>query len=156
MITQIQSGQTFAEQNTVAPFVLKTDYDYAAFGSETLQQQAKQALSQFFGFVRQTFLSGLEIGRNLRQVLHQLCRERGLTQGDRLFEKWLDSSDFGGSTWMARALIQISQWFDRQKQRIQQLIHDSVQSWSISALKELTKIDDHHLLVKLLKAGKQT
>ncbi|MEB3826013.1 hypothetical protein, partial [Phormidium sp. CCY1219] len=75
-----------------------------------------------FGFVRHTFVSGLEIGRNLRQVLHQLYLERGLTQGDRLFEKWLDSSDFGGSTWMARALIQISEWFDSQRQSIQKLI----------------------------------
>ncbi|MEB3825916.1 hypothetical protein, partial [Phormidium sp. CCY1219] len=57
---------------------------------------------------------------------------------------------------MARALIQISEWFDSQRQSIQKLILKSVQSWSISALKELTKIDDHHLLVKLLKAGKQT
>jgi hypothetical protein len=57
---------------------------------------------------------------------------------------------------MARSLIQISQWFDKQHRRIQKLILNSVQSWSISAVKELTKISDEHLLVKLLKAGKQT
>ncbi|MEB3828397.1 hypothetical protein, partial [Phormidium sp. CCY1219] len=28
------------------------NYDYSSFGSETLQQQAKEALSQFFGYVR--------------------------------------------------------------------------------------------------------
>ena len=57
---------------------------------------------------------------------------------------------------MARALIQVSEWFDSQRKRIQKLILKSVQSWSISALKELTKVSDEHLLVKLLKAGKQT
>ncbi|MEB3828858.1 hypothetical protein [Phormidium sp. CCY1219] len=70
----------------------------AASAWKPKQRQAKQALSQFFGFIRHTFVSGLEIGRNLRQLLHQLCLERGLTQGDRLFDRWLDSSDCGGST----------------------------------------------------------
>ncbi|MEB3830110.1 hypothetical protein [Phormidium sp. CCY1219] len=138
------------------PLDLRFEYDYTSFGSEILQRQAQQTLSQFLGYVRHTFVTGLEIGRSFRHLLHQLCLERGLTEGEHLFDRWLDSSDFGGSNSMARALIQISEWFDSQRQRIQRLILNSVQSWSVSALKELTKISDDHLLVKLLKAGKQT
>ncbi|MCT7989086.1 hypothetical protein [Laspinema olomoucense] len=143
--------------NPVAsPLSLRFDYDYSTLGSEALQRSAKATLSQFFGFVHHTVVSGLEIGRSFRQLLHQLCLEHGLSQGEQRFEDWLNSSDFGGSTWMARSLIQISEWFDSQHRRIQKLILKSVQSWSVSALKELTKIGDEHLLVKLLKAGKQT
>jgi hypothetical protein len=143
--------------NSVAlPLSLCFEYDYASFGSEALQRTAKATLSQFFGFVQHTFTSGLEIGRSFRRLLHELCLEHGLSEGEQRFEDWLRSSDFGGSTWMARALIQVSEWFDSQRQRIQRLILNSVQSWSISALKELTKVGDEHLLVKLLKAGKQT
>lgn len=144
--------QTFSQP----PLNLRLEYDYSNFRSPALQTQAQEALQQFFTFVRHTFVSGLEIGRSFRQLLHQLCLEHGFAKGEQLFDRWLDSSDFGGSTWMARSLIQISEWFDSQKQRIQKLILNSVQSWSVSALKELTKIDDDHLLVKLLKAGKQT
>ncbi|MCT7973651.1 hypothetical protein [Laspinema olomoucense] len=156
MIAQIQSGQAFVQRDTVVPLVLQTDYDYASFGSQRLQEQAKATLSQFFGFVHHTFVSGLEIGRSFRQLLHQLCLEHGLAKGEKLFDQWLDSSDFGGSSWMARSLIQISEWFDSQRQRIQRLILKSVQSWSVSALKELTKVGDENLIVKLLKTGKQT
>jgi DNA repair exonuclease SbcCD ATPase subunit len=138
------------------PLDLRFDYDYASFGSQRLQEQAKTTLSQFFGFVHHTFVSGLEIGRSFRGLLHELCLEHGLSQGEQRFEDWLRSSDFGGSSWMARSLIQISEWFDSQHRRIQRLILKSVQSWSVSALKELTKISDEHLLLKLLKAGKQT
>jgi hypothetical protein len=125
-------------------------------GSPELQAQAQETLQQFFSFVHHTFVRGLEIGRSFRQILQELCEENGSTEGSQRFDEWLESSDFGGSTWMARSLIQISQWFDGQRQRIQKLILNSVQSWSVSALKELTKIGDEHLLVKLLKAGKQT
>ena len=138
------------------PLDLRFEYDYSTLGSEALQRQAKATLSQFFGFVQHTFVSGLEIGRSFRRLLHELCLEHGLSQGEQRFEDWLRSSDFGGSTWMARALIQVSDWFDSQRQHIQKLILKSVQSWSISALKELTKVSEEHLLVKLLKAGKQT
>ncbi|MCT7968423.1 hypothetical protein NG799_19115 [Laspinema sp. D1] len=156
MIAQIQSGQAFVQRNTVVPFVLQTDYHYASFGSQRLQEQAKTTLSQFFSFVHHTFTSGLEVGRSFRGLLHELCLEHGLAKGEKLFDQWLDSSDFGGSSWMARSLIQISEWFDSQHRRIQRLILKSVQSWSVSALKELTKIGDENLLVKLLKTGKQT
>ncbi|MCT7984995.1 hypothetical protein NG796_17115 [Laspinema sp. A4] len=152
------SAQQLATANAFSqlPLDLRFEYDYSTLGSEALQRQAKATLSQFFGFVQHTFTSGLEIGRSFRRLLHELCLEHGLSQGEQRFEDWLRSSDFGGSTWMARALIQVSEWFDSQRKRIQRLILKSVQSWSISALKELTKVSDEHLLVKLLKAGKQT
>ncbi|MCT7973434.1 hypothetical protein [Laspinema olomoucense] len=152
------SAQQLATANAFSqlPLDLRFEYDYSILGSEALQRQAKTTLSQFFGFVHHTFTSGLEIGRSFRRLLHELCLEHGLSQGEQRFEDWLRSSDFGGSTWMARSLIQISEWFDSQHRRIQRLILKSVQAWSVSALKELTKIDDEHLLVKLLKAGKQT
>ncbi|MCT7964516.1 hypothetical protein NG791_27940, partial [Laspinema sp. D1] len=138
------------------PLNLRLEYDYSTFGSPELQTQAQETLQQFFGFVQHTFVTGLEIGRSFRQILQELCEENGSTEGSQRFNEWLESSDFGGSTWMARSLIHISQWFDSQRQRIQKLILNSVQSWSVSAVKELTKIGDEHLLVKLLKAGKQT
>jgi hypothetical protein len=138
------------------PLNLRLEYDYSNLGSPELQAQAQETLQQFFSFVHHTFVRGLEIGRSFRQILQELCEENGSTEGSQRFDEWLESSDFGGSTWMARSLIQISQWFDGQRQRIQKLILNSVQSWSVSALKELTKIGDEHLLVKLLKAGKQT
>ncbi|MCT7965008.1 ATG16 family protein [Laspinema sp. D1] len=138
------------------PLNLRLEYDYSNFGSQELQTIALETLQQFFGFVHHTFVRGLEIGRSFRQILQELCEENGSTEGAQLFDEWLESSDFGGSTWMARSLIQVSQWFDSQRQRIQKLILNSVQSWSISAVKELTKISDEHLLVKLLKSGKQT
>ncbi|MCT7970364.1 hypothetical protein NG799_29040 [Laspinema sp. D1] len=139
-----------------SPLNLRLEYDYSTFGSPELQTQAQETLQQFFGFVQHTFIRGVEIGRSFRQILQELCEENGSTEGSQRFEEWLESSDFGGSTWMARSLIQISQWFDNQRQRIQKLILNSVQSWSVSAVKELTKIGDENLLVKLLKAGKQT
>jgi hypothetical protein len=138
------------------PLNLRLDYDYSHFGSPELQTIAQETLQQFFGFVHHTFVRGLEIGRSFRQILQELCEENSSTEGVQRFNEWLESSDFGGSTWMARSLIQISQWFDSQRQRIQKLILNSVQSWSVSAVKELTKIGDENLLVKLLKAGKQT
>jgi hypothetical protein len=150
------------EASTAKPFFrpvllnLRLDYDYSTFGSQELQTQAQETLQQFFSFVQHTFTSGLEIGRSFRQILQELCEENGSTEGSQRFDEWLESSDFGGSTWMARSLIQVFQWFDSQRQRIQKLILNSVQSWSISAVKELTKISDEHLLVKLLKSGKQT
>ncbi|MCT7957233.1 hypothetical protein [Laspinema palackyanum] len=152
------SAQQLATANAFSQLSLdlRFDYDYTAFGSEALQRQAKATLSQFFGFVQHTFTSGLEIGRSFRRLMHELCLEHGLSEGEQRFEDWLRSSDFGASTWMARSLIQVSEWFDSQRNRIQKLILKSVQSWSISALKELTKVSDEHLLVKLLKAGKQT
>ncbi|MCT7968399.1 hypothetical protein NG799_18995 [Laspinema sp. D1] len=149
---QLATATTFSQ----LPLDLRFDYDYSTLGSEAVQQQAKATLSQFFGFVQHTFVSGLEIGRSFRRLLHELCLQHGLSQGEQRFEDWLRSSDFGGSTWMARSLIRVSEWFDSQRKRIQRLILNSVQSWSISALKELTKVSDEHLLVKLLKAGKQT
>ena len=135
---------------------LRLEYDYSSFGSPELQTQAQETLQQFFTFLQDSFTRGLEIGRNFRQILQELVQENGFTEGSDRFDQWLDSSDFGGSNWMARALIHISQWFDKQHRRIQTLILNSVQSWSISALKELTKITNEHLLVKLLKSGKQT
>ncbi|MCT7977708.1 hypothetical protein [Laspinema olomoucense] len=149
------------QASTAKPFSpvllnLRLDYDYSTFGSQELQTEALETLQQFFSFVQHTFVTGLEIGRSFRQILQELCEENGSTEGAQLFDEWLESSDFGGSTWMARSLIQISEWFDGQRQRIQKLILNSVQSWSISAVKELTKISDEHLLVKLLKSGKQT
>ncbi|MGL5196167.1 MAG: hypothetical protein ACRC8Y_21475, partial [Chroococcales cyanobacterium] len=135
---------------------LRLEYDYSNFGSPELQTQAQETLQQFFTFLQDSFTRGLEIGRNFRQILQELVQENGFTEGSDRFDQWLDSSDFGGSNWMARALIHISQWFDKQHRRIQTLILNSVQSWSISALKELTKITDEHLLVTLLKSGKQT
>ncbi|MCT7975727.1 hypothetical protein [Laspinema olomoucense] len=156
MIAELCPGKTSNDFGTVGSIVLSYEYDYSNLGSQELQTQAQKTLQQFFSFVHHTFVSGLAIGRSFRQLLHELCLQQGLAKGEELFARWLDSSDFGGSTWMARSLIQISEWFDSQHRRIQKLILKSVQSWSISALKELTKIGDEHLLVKLLKAGKQT
>jgi hypothetical protein len=156
MIAEICPGKASNDFGPVGSVILNSGYDYGNFGSKELQAQAQSALQQFWGFVHHTFVSGLEIGRSFRQLLHELCLEQGFAKGEKLFDQWLNSSDFGGSSWMARSLIQISEWFDSQHQGIQKLILKSVQSWSISALKELTKIGDQHLLVKLLKAGKQT
>ncbi|MCT7973400.1 hypothetical protein [Laspinema olomoucense] len=156
MIAELCLGKASNDFGTVGSVILNYGYDYSNFGSQKLQTQAQETLQQFFGFVHQTFVRGLEIGRRFRHLLHELCLEHGLSQGEQRFEDWLRSSDFGGSTWMARSLIQVSEWFDSQRKRIQKLILNSVQSWSISALKELTKVSDEHLLVKLLKAGKQT
>lgn len=138
------------------PLNLRLDYDYSSLGSPELQTQAQETLQQFFSFVQHTFVGGLEIGRRFRHILQELAEEHGGPEGSQRFNEWLESTDFGGSTWMARSLIKISQWFDNQGKRIQRLILNSVQSWSVSAVKELTKISDEHLLVKLLKAGKQT
>jgi hypothetical protein len=156
MIAELCPGKASNDFGTVGSVILNYGYKYSNFGSQKLQTQAQETLQQFFGFVHHTFTSGLEIGRRFRGLLHELCLEHGLSQGEQRFEDWLRSSDFGGSSWMARSLIQVSEWFDSQRKRIQCLILKSVQSWSVSALKELTKVGDEHLLIKLLKAGKQT
>ncbi|MEB3831477.1 hypothetical protein [Phormidium sp. CCY1219] len=52
-----------------SPLAFRFDYDYSSFGSETLQQQATQALSQFLGFIRHTFVSG-RAGVKLRSQEH--------------------------------------------------------------------------------------
>ncbi|MGE5659463.1 MAG: hypothetical protein ACM37W_22955 [Actinomycetota bacterium] len=130
-------------------------YDYSSFGSTDLQLWAKETLKGFHSYVQKSFTEGVEWGRCLRKLLHELCCTLGLSQGETTFRNWLASNDWGASRWLAQSLIKISEWFDSLKPRLQKLVVEKVQNWSISALQQLTYATDA-LVEALVKTGKKT
>ncbi|NJO64233.1 MAG: hypothetical protein HC836_40490 [Richelia sp. RM2_1_2] len=128
-------------------------FDYSQFENPELQSKAKSTLNQFIGFVRQTFDGLLENGQALNSI-YQDCITNSL-KGKKVFDQWLASDDFGASRYIAKAAIEIYNWFTKLPKRLQRLVRANVQKWSVSALRQLTKVS-HELVKELVRSGKKT
>ncbi|PAX53391.1 hypothetical protein [Brunnivagina elsteri] len=135
------------------PFALGYTFDYDRFTKPDLQAKAKSTLGNFFGFVRQTFDGLIEIGRSLQDFYFDCLAF--CPNGKKVFSEWLASPDFGASRYIAQSAIEISTWFDKLPPKIQRLIRQNVQNWSVSALRQLTKVS-HDLVKELVRSGKKT
>ena len=140
-------------QNVYPPFVFTTNFDYSQFDSSELKSKAKATLNQFIGFVRQTFDGLLENGQALNSI-YQDCIANS-PKGKKIFDNWLASDDFGASRYIAKAAIEIYNWFSKLPKRLQRLVRANVQKWSVSALRQLTKVS-HDLVKELVRSGKKT
>jgi hypothetical protein len=139
--------------NATAPFSLAYSFDYDRFAKPDLQTKAKSTLGNFFGFVRQTFDGLIEIGRSLQNFYFDCLAF--CPNGKKVFEDWLSSNDFGASKYIAKSTMEIYAWFEKLPSRLQRLIRQNVQSWSVSALRQLTKVS-HDLVKELVRSGKKT
>jgi hypothetical protein len=128
-------------------------FDYDRFAKPDLQAKAKSTLGSFFGFVRQTFDGLLEIGRSLQDFYFDCLAF--CPNGKKVFEEWLSSDDFGASKYIAKSAIEIYAWFEKLPVRSQKLIRQNVQNWSVSALRQLTKVSND-LVKELVRSGKKT
>ncbi|BAY84325.1 hypothetical protein NIES267_38210 [Calothrix parasitica NIES-267] len=140
-------------QNVYPPFIFATNFDYSQFENSELQSKAKITLNQFIGFVRQTFDGLLENGQALNSI-YQDCIANS-SKGKKVFDNWLASDDFGASRYIAKAAIEIYNWFSKLPKRLQRLVRNNVQKWSVSALRQLTKVS-HDLVKELVRSGKKT
>ncbi|AFZ01279.1 hypothetical protein [Calothrix sp. PCC 6303] len=139
--------------NATAPFSLAYSFDYDRFTKPDLQAKAKSTLGNFFGFVRQTFDGLIEIGRSLQDFYFDCLAF--CPNGKKVFSEWLASPDFGASRYIASSAMDIYAWFDKLPVRSQKLIRQNVQNWSVSALRQLTKVS-HDLVKELVLEGKKT
>jgi hypothetical protein len=135
------------------PFSLSYTFDYDRFAKPDLQTKAKSTLGSFFGFVRQTFDGLLEIGRSLQDFYFDCLAF--CPNGKKVFSEWLASPDFGASRYIASSAMEISAWFEKLPVRWQKIIRQNVQNWSVSALRQLTKVS-HDLVKELVRSGKKT
>jgi hypothetical protein len=135
------------------PFALAYNFDYDRFAKPDLQIKAKITLSSFLGFVRQTFDGLIEIGRSLQDLYFDCLAF--CPNGKKVFSEWLASKDFGASRYIASSAMEISAWFDKLPPKVQCLVQQNVQQWSVSALRQLTKVS-HDLLKELVRSGKKT
>ena len=140
-------------QNVYPPFVFTVSFDYSQFDNSELQSKAKTTLNQFIGFVRQTFDGLLENGQALNSI-YQDCIAHS-PKGKKVFDNWLASDDFGASRYIAKAAIEIYNWFSKLPKRLQNLVRANVQKWSVSALRQLTKVS-HDLVKELVRSPKKT
>jgi site-specific DNA-cytosine methylase len=139
---------------TTVKLTYNFDYTYQ-FQSPSLEKKAQKTLSNFLGFVRHTFDRLVENGSALWDLYYDCITFLGKKEGKKAFDAWLDSDDFGASRYMAVAAMQISQWFNSLPKRIQKLIQNNVQKWSVAALKQLTKVSIG-LVKELVRGKKQT
>ncbi|MEA5596840.1 hypothetical protein [Rivularia sp. UHCC 0363] len=140
-------------QNVYLPFVFTANFDYSQFENPELQSQAKTTLNQFIGFVRQTFDGLLENGRALNSI-YQDCIANS-PSCKKVFDNWLASDDFGASRYIAYSAMKIYNWFSKLPLRLQRLVRANVQKWSVSALRQLTKVS-HDLVKELVRSPKRT
>ncbi|MEO0839904.1 MAG: hypothetical protein AAF063_13505, partial [Cyanobacteria bacterium J06643_5] len=134
-------------------FPIIYSFDYSNFSNSELESKAQQTLSNFIGFVRQTFDGILENGQSLNSI-YQDCIAH-CSKGKKVFDNWLASDDFGASRYIAKASIEIYNWFSKLPERLQRLVRNNVQKWSVSALRQLTKVS-HDLVKELVRSGKKT
>ena len=134
-------------------FPIIYSFDYSNFSNSQLESKAQQTLSNFIGFVRQTFDGILENGKALNSI-YQDCIAH-CPKGKKVFDNWLASDDFGASRYIAKAAIEIYNWFSKLPKRLQSLVRANVQKWSVSALRQLTKVS-HDLVKELVRSPKKT
>ncbi len=142
-----------AQADAKAPFALTYTFDYNQFDDPKLQSKARTTLFNFLGFVRSSFDGLLACGRALQDVYSD-CLAQG-TNGKKIFEAWLLSADFGASRYIATSAMEIHAWFDSLPHRLQRLVKEKVQSWSVAALRQLTKVSTD-LVKELVGTGKKT
>ena len=137
---------------STAPFVQV--FNYSQFESQDLAHKASETLNEFKSFVRQTFDGIIEIGRKLQEIQDSClvsCKN-----GKKVFKQWLDSKQsFGTSVYIAKAAMQLYNWFKDLDLRLQQLIRENVQDWKVSALRHLKYLTDD-LLEVVVTTGKKT
>jgi hypothetical protein len=141
------------DTSNIIPIVLTYNFDYGQFTLPELQSRAKSTLGNFLGFVRQTFDGLLKVGRTLQEFYFDCLRE--CPQGKKVFEEWLYSQDFGSSRYIATSAMEIWAWFNKLPSKIQYLVRENVQKWSVSALRQLTKVSND-LVKELVQTGKKT
>ncbi len=134
-------------------FPIIYSFDYSNFSNSELESKAQQTLSNFIGFVRQTFDGLLECGQALNSIYLECIANSPSCK--KVFEQWLASDDFGASRYIAKASIEIYNWFSKLPKRLQHLVRANVQKWSVSALRQLTKVS-HDLVKELVRSGKKT
>ena len=140
-------------QNVYPPFVFATNFDYSRFENPQLQSKAKTTLNQFIGFVRQSFDGLLTNGQALNSI-YQDCLAH-CPKGKKVFDNWLASDDFGASRYIAYSAIEIYNWFSKLPKRLQRLVRANVQKWSVSALRQLTKVSND-LVKELVRSPLKT
>ncbi|MBO1055869.1 MAG: hypothetical protein HEQ27_04800 [Dolichospermum sp. JUN01] len=141
------------QADAIAPFALNYNFDYNQFTDPGLQNKAKTTLANFIGFVRQTFDGLLASGQALQDIYSDCIAF--CPNGKQVFNTWLLSNDFGGSRYIASSAMKIYAWFEQLPERIQRLVREKVQNWSVAALSQLTKVADH-LVKELVNSGKKT
>jgi hypothetical protein len=128
-------------------------FDYSIFNDQYLENKAKNTLCNFLGFVRQTFDGLLACGKALQELYDDCIGS--FNNGKQIFESWIISTDFGASCYIAKSAITIYNWFIKLPQRVQQLVREKVQNWSVAALRQLTKVSQN-LVQELVQSGKKT
>lgn len=128
-------------------------FDYSQFQSQDLIIKAQETLGNFLSFVRQTFDGLIEIGQELQQIYE--CVRASCPDGKKVFKQWLDSKNFGASSYIAKSAMQLYNWFKDLDPRIQRLIRENVQDWKVSALRHLKYLTDD-LLEAVVTSGKKT
>ncbi|WP_127083154.1 hypothetical protein [Dulcicalothrix desertica] len=135
------------------PLNLEYNFDYVRFNEPSLQNTAKATLGSFFGFVRQSFDGLLSVGQSLQNFYFD-CLSK-CPQGKKVFEEWLKSNDWGSTRYLATSAMEIWGWFEKLAPKIQRLVRQNVQKWSVSALRQLTKVSTD-LIKELVRTGKKT
>ncbi len=119
----------------------------------TCKPKLNRLLETYEGFVRQTLDGLLDIGRSLQDLYYDCIAF--CPNGKKVFSEWLGSKDFGASRYIASSAMEISAWFDKLPPKVQRLVQQNVQQWSVSALHQLTKVS-HDLVKELVRTGKKT
>lgn len=132
---------------------LTYNFDYDQFDKPDLQNRAKNTLGEFLSFVRSSFEALVENGRVLQDFYNDCLHK--CPNGKKVFEEWLLSDDFGASRYLARSAMEIYLWFEKLSPKVQRLVRQNVQNWSVSALRQLTKVSTD-LIKELVRDGKKT
>ena len=102
-------------------------FDYSNFSNSELESKAQKTLSNFISFVRQSFDGLLECGQALNSI-YQECIANS-PKGKKIFDNWLASDDFGASRYIAKAAIEIYNWFSKLPKRLQRLVRANRLDW---------------------------
>ncbi|MBW4601017.1 MAG: hypothetical protein KME29_15830 [Calothrix sp. FI2-JRJ7] len=153
MITHNQDLCITSSKKLTVPFLLSYSFNYGRFENPDLENRAKSTLVSFFGFIRASFDGLLENGRILQELYSDCIAS--CSSGKKVFETWLNSKDFGASRYLAKSAMEIYQWFQSLNPKIQRLIRSKVQSWSVSALRQLRKVSTD-LLEEVISGRKKT
>jgi hypothetical protein len=132
---------------------LTYNFDYGQFEQPDLQNRAKNTLGEFLSFVRSSFDALIENGRVLQDFYYECLAF--CPKGKKVFEEWLASDDFGASRYIAKSAMEIYLWFEKLSPKVQRLVRQNVQNWSVSALRQLTKVSTD-LVKELVRNGKKT
>jgi uncharacterized small protein (DUF1192 family) len=141
------------QMNGCSVVSLNYNFDYGQFHKPELQNKGKNTLVKFFSFVRSTFDALIETGRVLQDFYYDCLAF--CPKGKKVFEEWLKSDDFGASRYIAKSAMEIYLWFNKLVPKVQNLLRQNVQNWSVSALRQLTKVS-HDLVKELVRGGKKT